>query len=587
MLGISSGFHDAAAALLIDGSIAAAVAEERLSRTKHDASFPERAIDCCLAIAGIAPDDVDVVAFHEKPLDVAERHLASKLRAGPAGLPGLVSRTPAKLAGLLGVGRTVERWFRRRGAPPPPILWGEHHTSHAAAAFYPSPFRDAAILTVDGVGEWACTSIGEGTGRRVRLDRELRYPNSIGLLYSAMTVYCGFRANGGEGELMGLAPFGEPRYADALRELLLDRAGDGSFRLAPGWFGHIAGSRGTTRRFHERFGGPPRPLGSPPTQREADLAASVQVIVEELLLELAAVAHELTGHDHLVIAGGVALNCVANGRILREGPFDDVWVQPAAGDDGAALGAALWAWHDVLEQPRAHRPDDAMQGAFLGPSFSDEEIDAWLATEGIEAAAATSTSSLHEMVADRLADGAVVGWFQGRMEFGPRALGHRSILADPRSPDVQERVNALVKERASFRPFAPAVLEEHAASWFDLDRPLRYMTATVQVAQPHLRPVDGAAPDLLDRVRQVRSEIPAVTHVDGSARVQCVDPARDPHLGGLLAAFHRRTGCPVLLNTSFNARDEPIVCTPADALRTFRRTGLDLLVLGNRIVERA
>ncbi len=589
VLGLSSGFHDAAAALVVDGEIVAAVEEERLSRVKHDPSFPSRAIETCLAIAGLDPAAIDVVAHHEKPLGAIERHLVSQLALGPRAAPGLLTRTPRLVAGQLGTGRRIERWFRGRGAPPPPIAYVEHHASHAAAAFYPSPFRSAAVLTVDGVGEWATASLATAHDHRLTLERELRFPDSVGLLYSAFTAYCGFRVNGGEGELMGLAPFGAPAHADDIRERLLRLRPDGSIHLDQRYFRYLAGRRTTSARFHRLFGGPPRPLGAIPTQREADLAASVQVVVEEILLLMAEELHRSSGLDALCFGGGVALNCVANGRLRRSGPFEEMWIPPSTGDGGNALGAALFTWHETLGQPRHPIPVDSMAGSLLGPSFPDEEIVAWLDSERIDHEVLGSAEEVDARAADRLADGAVVGWFQGRMEFGPRALGNRSILADPRSPTVQGRINAAIKDRAPFRPFAPAVLADRAADWFEIDGDAPYMNVATSVRPARLVADGGASTDrdrpIADRVAAVRSEVPAVTHVDGSARVQTVDAAHHPRFASLLEAFDRRTGCPILLNTSFNGHDEPLVCTPADAHRTFRSAGLDLLVLGRVLIE--
>ncbi len=587
ILGVSAGFHDAAAALVVDGRVLAAVEEERLSRRKHDASFPRRAMDTCLAIAGMEPGDVDVVAFHEKPVDVIGRHLASRIHSGPAAWRGLLLDTPRVLSKQLTVGQQVERWFRERSTPAPPVCFVEHHASHAAAAFYPSPFTAAAVLTEDGVGERATATLGCGIGSRLRIDRELWFPDSLGLLYSAFTAYCGMRVNGGEGELMGLAPFGEPVHADVIMEEVVELGEDGSFRLNPRYFDFVHGDAMTSPRFHRRFGGDPRPLGAPPTRREADLAASVQFVTEEVLLRMAGELHRLTGLDALCLGGGVALNCVANARLAREGPFGDVWVQPAAGDAGNALGAALWVWHEVLDGPREAVDGDGMSGAFLGPEFHEDEIRDWLDAEGIPYVHGSDPERVADEVAARLDDGALVGWFAGRMEFGPRALGHRSILADPRSPTVQGRLNGVVKERAPFRPFAPAALEDAAAEWFDTLGPTPYMTFTVPAAPSHWVDAEVAdtGDDLAAAVAEVRTTIPAVTHVDRSARLQTVDRDRNPEFTRVLEAFERRTGCPVLLNTSFNSRDEPIVCSPEDAYRTFRNIGLDLLALGPFLIE--
>ncbi len=589
ILGVSAGFHDAAAALVVDGRVVAAVEEERLSRRKHDASFPRRAMDTCLAIAGLEPGDLDVVAFHEKPVDVIGRHVTSRIHSGPGAWRGLLFDTPRVLAKQLTVGQQVDHWFRDRSTPTPPVCFVEHHVSHAAAAFFPSPFRAAAVLTEDGVGERATATLGSGDGSRLHIDSELWFPDSLGLLYSAFTSYCGMRVNGGEGELMGLAPFGEPVHADQILGEVVRLGGDGSFELDQRYFDFVRGEAMTSARFHRRFGGEPRPLGTPPTRREADLAASIQVVAEEVILRTARELHRRTGLDAVCLGGGVALNCVANGRLLREGPFSQVWVQPAAGDAGNALGAALWVWHEVLGGDRDEVEGDRMSGAFLGPEFGDDEVREWLEESGIPHRHAGDPAQVAAEVAGRLADGALVGWFVGRMEFGPRALGHRSIVADPRSPTVQGRLNRVVKERAPFRPFAPAVLEASAGAWFDTFGPTPYMTFTVPAARS--RWVDDPEPesgdDLESAVARVRTTIPAVTHVDRSARLQTVDGDRNPEFTRLLEAFDRRTGCPVLLNTSFNSRDEPIVCTPDDAYRTFRNIGLDLLVVGPYLIERS
>jgi carbamoyltransferase len=589
ILGLSYGFHDSAAALVDDGHLIAAVEEERLSRRKHDASFPERAAEVCLAVGEIEPADIDLVAFHEKPIDVLDRHLRTRLRAGPRGLRSLLTTTPEVVRDQLGVPAQISKWFRDRGAAVPPVRYLEHHLSHAAAAFYPSPFEAAAVLTIDGVGEHATSTVGSGQGSQLRIDRELRFPDSVGLLYSAFTSYCGFRVNSGEGELMGLAPFGEPVHYDTIRSELLDVHDDGSIHLDQRAFALLGGRRMTSRRFHELFGGPPRPLGAPPGRREADLAASIQAVLEDIVLRMADTAHEMYGSSALCVGGGVALNCVANGRLLREGPFEQLWIQPACGDAGSAIGAALWAWHALLGNPRRPDPDDGMAGGFLGPSFTADEVQRWLRAEGVPHEVVADADERCRRVAERLDRGEVVGWFTGRLEFGPRALGHRSILADPRSPTVQGRINSLVKERAAFRPFAPAVLADRAAEWFDLEVSAPYMNIVSTVRKEHRIDPEPLGPDtpLEEVVSQVRSSIPAVTHVDGSARVQTVDRRRNPAFAALLEAFEERTGCPVLLNTSFNTRDEPIVCTPADALATHRRASLDLVVIEDCLVEAA
>lgn len=591
VLGLSSGFHDSAACLLVDGEVVAAVEQERLTRIKHDSSFPDRAASCCLAIAGLGADEVDVVAYHEKPLAVLDRHLRSRTRYGPFALGGLISQTPDVVHEQLTVGSTIDRWFRAHDADPPPVQYVEHHTSHAAGAFYTSPFQHAAVLTVDGVGEWASSTIASGFSNRLEVQCEQRFPDSLGLLYSAFTGYCGFRVNGGEGELMGLAPFGSPVYADLIWEHLVDRHDDGSFSLDQRYFAFAKGRRMTNRRFASLFGGPALPPGSPVGRREADLAASVQAVAEELLLDLARAAVSRTGMDDLCLSGGVALNCVANGRLLREGPVRRIWVPPAPGDSGSAVGAALWLWHHHLGRPRQVDPRGSLGGAFLGPSFGQDEIEGWLRGAAIDHEVLPSSEALESHVAGLLADGKVVGWFRGRMEFGPRALGHRSILADPRSPTVKQRLNDLVKERASFRPFAPAVLADRVGEWFEEAGESPFMNVVTHVLPSLQRSpddggtsADGGEGEVEVRAKLPYSDLPAVTHVDHSARIQTVDADRNPELHGLLSAFDRITGCPVLLNTSFNSRDEPIVCTPDDAHRTFRRTGLDVLVLERCVI---
>ena len=586
VLGLSYGFHDAAAALVVDGEVVAAVEQERLTRQKHDPSFPDRAADACLAIGGVGVGAIDAVAFHEKPLGVVQRHLTSRVRSGPAGLKALLVTTPRVVRDQLTVGHQIERWFEDRGVTTPPVTYAEHHQSHAAAAFYPSPFGDAAVLTIDGVGEWATSTVGWGRGHRLEVERELRYPDSVGLLYSAFTAYCGFRVNSGEGELMGLAPFGTPRFLPQLRDEVVELLPDGSIQLNLRYFSFVGGSRTFHPRLEALLGAPARRRDEPLRLQDADVAASAQALLEEIVLGAARALHAETGRDRLCLGGGVALNCAANGRLLREGPFDEIWVQPACGDAGSAIGAALHLWHEELEAPRAPRVGDGMGGALLGPSFDAAEVDAFLAAEGIVHQVVVDEEERLRLVVELLEAGAVIGWFAGRMEFGPRALGARSILADPRSPTVQGRINAMVKERASFRPFAPAVLAERAEEWFEVSQPSPYMTFVVPV-RPDRRVDAGPLDDQAAfeaRVAQVRSEIPAVTHVDGSARAQTVDPAVNPRFAALLEAFDRATGCPVLLNTSFNARDEPIVCTPADAYATFVRTGLDVLVLEHCVV---
>lgn len=592
ILGLSCDYHDAAAALIEDGHIVAAIEEERLSRSKHDSDLPERAIASCLAIAGVSASELDAVVFHEKPMAVISRVLAARQRRGPLAIGAFAREFPILLKRNLLISYRVETALRRLGSPKPPRLqMSEHHLSHAAAAFYPSPFETAAILTVDGIGEWATATVGQGLHHRIDLLEEQRYPHSFGLAYSLATMWCGFEPNDGEYKLMGLAPFGEPRFRDALDEIMQLDA-DGSMKVDGAAVKWWAAKPAKLKRLIDLFDGPPRPTGDAPTQRDADLARSVQDFTETAMLRMASHAAELTGETRLCLAGGVALNCVANGRLLRDGPFDEVWIQPAAGDSGSAVGAALWYWHGELGHRRnvADAGDgtrgvaDSMAGAALGPAFGDDEVAEWASANGIVAAVETDIEARCATVAHRIADGAVVGWFDGAMEFGPRALGHRSILADPRSSTVQSDINQRVKGRESFRPFAPAVLWEHATEWFDIDRPSPYMLFTFPVADEKTLPVDSEPESFVERVQVARSEIPACTHIDGSARVQTVHHETAPTFHALLTAFHEVTGCPVLLNTSFNRAGEPIVATPDDALATARRAGLDLLVIGSHII---
>lgn len=516
-----------------------------------------------------------------------ERLLETYLAYAPAGFRSFAEVIPSWLREKLHVPRAIRRGlggrYRRR------VLLAEHHQSHAASAFYPSPFDDAAILTFDGVGEWATASIGVGQGHRIHLTHELRFPHSLGMLYSAFTAFCGFEVNDGEYKLMGLAPYGEPRYAHLIREKLLDLKTDGSFRLDMRYFAYCAGRSMTSPAFARLFGGPPRRPEAEITQREMDLAASIQQVTEEIVLRAAQHAHRTTGMRNLCLAGGVALNSVANGRLLREGPFESIWIQPAAGDSGGALGVALLIWHDLLDNPRATSPQDLMQGSLLGPSYSSAEVRAFLDGTGASYREFASDDALCDRVAELLARGCVVGWFQGRMEFGPRALGGRSILADARSPSMQSLLNRKVKQRESFRPFAPAVLAEHAHEYFDLppgdESP--YMLLVLPVSDAHqVSPEAQPSGQGLARLREPRSTIPAVTHVDGSARVQTVAAVPASLFRRLLETFHERTGCPVLVNTSFNVRDEPIVCTPTDAFRCFQNTEIDVLVMDRFVLEK-
>jgi carbamoyltransferase len=580
ILGLSAFYHDSAAALLVDGRIVAAAQEERFSRIKHDARFPREAAAYCLAEGGLRTEDLDHVVFYEKPFLKFERLLETYLATAPAGFGSFRQAIPVWIHDKLRLPSRIREGldgrYRKR------CLFVEHHESHAASAFFPSPFEEAAILTLDGVGEWATASSGTGRGNRIELARELRFPHSLGLLYSAFTAFAGFKVNSGEYKLMGLAPFGQPRYASLIFEKLMDLKPDGSFRLDMSYFNYEAGLTMTSRKFEDLFGGPARTAESEITDRECDLAASIQLVTETVMLRMAADLHERTGLADLCLAGGVALNCVANGRLLRESPFRKIWVQPAAGDAGGALGAALFAWHQVLDHGRTPESPDSQGGSLLGPSYPGTEIERALLGKGAVYRRWTDEVALCEEVARLLADGRVVGWFQGRLEFGPRALGSRSILGDARDPRMQRVMNEKIKFRESFRPFAPVVLRNRCSEFFKWpeDRESPYMLFVAPV-RSWCGPPAGSG---LARIRSVRSAIPAVTHLDGSARVQTVDPDRNPRLARLLEAFDRLTGCPVLVNTSFNVRGEPIVCAPSDAFACFMATGMDALVVGDCVL---
>ncbi len=586
VLGISCDYHDAAAALLVGGRIVAAVEEERCSRRKHDPRLPEAAVRTCLEIADLTGVDVGEVVFHEKPLSLAGRWLTVKQRQGPAGFSSFLRDAPDLLGRNVFIGARIASMLNRLGQPDPPaVRFVDHHRSHAAAAFHPSPFDHAAVLTVDGLGEWATASIGVGSHHRIALLEETRFPHSIGLIYSLVTAWCGFRPNDDEYKLMGLAPYGTPTFADALATIV--SVDDDGMLVVDGraarWF---STSALRSRSLARLLGGPPRHPDAPVGEREADLAASVQDLLERAVLGMANRARRLTGERSLVLGGGVAHNSVANGRLVREGPFDRVWIQPAAGDAGSALGAALSRWHDELGHDRRVLGTDAMDGALLGPAPTDDDALDALRAAGVEPRVEPDLLARAEVAAGVLADGGVVGWFQGRAEFGPRALGSRSFLADPRDPRMRSRLNDSVKGRESFRPFAPAVLEEHAAEWFELDVESPYMLVVTSVRDDHLLPVETEPGTIAGRADVARSTIPACTHVDGSSRVQTVG-ARHADLRRVLEAFHRRTGCPVLVNTSFNRAGEPIVATPAQALHTAAAAGADLLVIGPALVDRA
>lgn len=596
ILGLSAFYHDAAAALVIDGEIVAAAEEERFTRIKHDAAFPRNAIGACLKEAGLSLEAIDHVVFYDKPFLKFERLLETYVTFAPRGFRSFQKAIPLWIREKLGqkqrLTKALSQW-----APDIPwqerLLFSEHHLSHAASAFYPSPFEDALVLVLDGVGEWATTSVAIGQGSSLQVIREIPFPHSLGLLYSAFTYHAGFKVNSGEYKLMGLAPYGTPRYADLILDTLIDVKPDGSFRLDQRYFNYCTGLTMTNRRFDALFGRAPRqPDAEPLDTFHMDMAASIQAVTEHVLLRLTRHLAAETGQKNLCLAGGVALNCVANGKILSDGAFDNIWIQPAAGDSGGALGAALAAHHLTFEAPRPSPAQkggtDAMKGSYLGPSHSDEDVRAALTAIG-----ATFTelddATLMETTAQALADGKFLGWFQGRMEFGPRALGNRSILADPRSAETQKALNLKIKFRESFRPFAPAVLKEHREDWFNLsaDSPYMLLVATVAdhrrcATEPTETPAQGLA--LLD---QTRSEIPAVTHVDYSARVQTVDKRTNPRFHALLSRFQSLTGCPVLANTSFNVRGEPIVATPEDAYRCFMGNDLDYLVVGNCFLSKA
>lgn len=585
VLGLSFDFHDAAAALLIDGNIVAAAEQERFSRIKHDASLPVDATRACLASAGITAQDVGHVVFYEKPLAAASRFLATKQCQGPRSAGSFFRDAPRVFGTHLMAGYRISAMLRDLGASKPPMTqFVEHHLSHAASAYYASPFDHAGVLTVDGLGEWATATVGLGSDRHLSLIEELRFPDSVGLVYSLVTSWCGFRPNDDEYKLMGLAPYGEPRFTGELEELAVPM-GDGSIRVEASRLGWFNPHKRSTDRLAEQLGGPPRMPEDPIGQREADLAASVQQLTERTVLQMARRVHERTGQARLCMAGGVALNCVANGRLLTEGPFEEIWVQPAAGDAGGALGAALAFWHLELGAERCPSgARDAMSGAFLGPDLSDEEIESALVAHGI-ASSSVDGGDLHDVVARRVAAGDVVGWCRGRMEFGPRALGHRSLLADPRSPTVRQRLNAVTKGREGFRPFAPAVLEDRAGEWFELDQPSPYMLMVARVRDRHLVSVDTEPAEIAARAEVTRSSIPACTHVDGSARIQTVGADTNPDMHELLKRFEVHAGVPLLVNTSFNRAGEPIVATAEDAITSAAAGRVDLLVLGDHLVE--
>jgi carbamoyltransferase len=586
ILGISAFYHDSAAALVVNGEIIAAAQEERFTRKKHDASFPANAIRYCLAQASGEGSEIDHVVFYEKPFIKFERLIETYLSFAPCGFYSFCSAVPAWLSEKLFQKSIISRELARiggRGDWHKKLLFTEHHHSHAASAFFPSPFTEALVLTVDGVGEWATTSAWAGRDNFLEILKELHFPHSLGLLYSAFTYYIGFKVNSGEYKLMGLAPYGVPRFAGVILDHLIDVKPDGSFRIDQRYFDYCTGVTMTNNSFDALFGGPPRQSEEPLTQRHMDLAASIQVVAEEVIIKLARALAAETGLRNLCLAGGVALNCVANGKLARAGIFDAIWVQPAAGDAGGALGAALAVWHQYLGEPRQvdAKRRDAMLGGYLGPSYSQADVESRLASVGA-AFSVLSESELIEKTAEMLAAGQVIGWCQGRMEFGPRALGGRSILADPRSTTVQKTLNLKVKYRESFRPFAPSVLREDVTEWFETNADSPYMLMTAPVAQPRRRTIGEKEHHLLgiEKLNVPWSSIPAVTHVDYSARIQTVHADTNPLYHALIRRFKQLTSCPVVVNTSFNVRGEPIVCTPEDAFRCFMGTEIDVLVFG-------
>jgi carbamoyltransferase len=591
ILGISAFYHDSAAALIEDGEIVAAAQEERFSRVKHDARFPTNAVAYCLEAAGVTADAIEHIAFYDKPFLKFERLLETYVAFAPKGFRSFRMALPVWLREKLFQKRLLRDELRRH-APAldweQRLLFAEHHQSHAASAFFPSPFEEAVVLTMDGVGEWATTSAGIGRGNSLEIIKEIHFPHSLGLLYSAFTYYTGFRVNSGEYKVMGLAPYGVPKYAQTIFDNLIDLKDDGSFRLDLSYFDYCTGLTMTNERFHDLFGGPPRDPDSLVTQRDMDLAASVQAVLDEAVLRLTRSLAAETSMKNLCLAGGVALNCVANGKVLRDGHFDNVWIQPAAGDAGGALGAALAAYHQFAGQPRTVTGGDAMKGSYLGPEFDQADIERRLTNAGANFTA-LDDDVLLAACAEALADDKALGWFQGRMEFGPRALGGRSILGDARSPTMQSVLNLKVKYRESFRPFAPSVLRDDVADWFEMDSDSPYMLLVADVAEDRRRAMSPAQQVLfgIDKLNVPRSDIPAVTHVDYSARIQTVHRETNPRYHGLIERFKALTGCPVIVNTSFNVRGEPIVGTPEDAFRCFMGTGIEVLAIGNCLLLKA
>ena len=584
ILGISAFYHDSAASLIKDGSIIAAAQEERFSRKKHDDSFPEKAIAYCLREGKITVKDLDYVVFYEKPFLKFERLLETYLSFAPRGLQSFLAARPIWLKDKLWLKAALAEKLDFKGL----ILFTEHHESHAASAFFPSPFKEAAFLTMDGVGEWTTTSFGEGLGNRIKILGEIKFPHSLGLLYSAFTYYTGFKVNSGEYKVMGLAPYGEPKYKRLILENLIDVKDDGSFHMDMSYFNYCQCLTMTNEKFHRLFGGPPRKPESPLAQKEMDLARSIQEVTDEIVLKLARHIHKETKQKYLCLAGGVALNCVANGKLLREGPFEDIWIQPASGDAGGALGCALFVWYQYLNKPRQVNPGkDMMRGAYLGPKFSDQEIKSFLEEKQIPFTE-IAENQIAGKIADLINNQKVVGWFEGRMEFGPRALGSRSILGDARSPKMQALMNLKIKFRESFRPFAPSVPYEKVANYFEINHPSPYMLLVADVVKNRRRTMSSNEEKLfgIEKLNVSRSDIPAITHIDYSARIQTVHSETNKLYHELLSEFNRKYGCAVVINTSFNVRGEPIVCTPEDAYQCFMRTNIDYLLLGKYLLDK-
>ena len=584
ILGISAFYHDSAACLVKDGKIISAAQEERFTRIKHDFSFPSNAIKFCLDYSSIDSSKLDLVAFYDKPFLKFERLLETYITYAPAGIRSFIKAMPLWIKQKLWMKDYIQKELNYNGK----ILFPEHHESHASSAFYPSPFNEAAILTMDGVGEWTTTSFGIGKGNEIELLEEIKFPHSLGLLYSAFTYYTGFKVNSGEYKVMGLAPYGEPKYKDLILSELIDVKDDGSFKINMKYFDYCAGLTMTNEKFNRLFGGKPRKPESNLTKREMDLARSIQDVTEEIVLKIGRYVHKITGMKNLTLAGGVALNCVANGKLLREGPFEKIWIQPAAGDSGGAAGAALAAWFKYYNNPRSiNGAQDNQQGSFLGPEFSDEKILEFLNSDGI-VYHKIERNEIPQIAADLIAQEKVLGWFQGRMEFGPRALGARSIIGDARSPKMQSVMNLKIKFRESFRPFAPSVLSEKVSEYFELDSESPYMLIVADVKKERRKKISIVEEDLfgIDKLNIVRSDIPAVTHIDYSARIQTVHNETNPLYYKLISKFNEKYGCAVIINTSFNVRGEPIVCTPEDAYKCFMRTNIDHLIIGNFLLNK-